>query len=81
MSYAKICDCCGKVFSKNKFETDFGDDKCGTVRGVCVMFEETDKHNATQNTSYPYYQKRRNAYFDLCDDCARDVVRMLRKEE
>ena len=88
MSYAKICDCCGNTFAKNTFEADFGDDKRGVVRGVCVMFEETDKRNTynyasyySESTSDAVVKKRRNAYLDLCDICARKIVGMLREEE
>lgn len=87
MSYAKVCDCCGNVFAKNTFEADFGDDNQGVVKGICIMFEETDKRNAysyashySDSTSNTVVKKRRNAYLDLCDDCARKIVGMLRKE-
>jgi hypothetical protein len=59
MAHAKICDRCGNVYGKNKYKADFGDNKYGTVKGVCVMFEETNRGLET----------RKNAYLDLCDDC------------
>lgn len=60
MAHAKICDRCGNVYGKNELSADFGSNKFGTVKGVCVMFAE---NNPDLN--------RKNAYLDLCDDCAR----------
>lgn len=64
MAFAKICDRCKEVYGKNSFIADFGDNKCGTVKGVCIMFEETSKRVEGD-------ELRRNAYFDLCDDCSK----------
>ena len=67
MAYAKICDRCGGVYAKNECKEDFGDDKFGTVKGICVMFEETDRRGGLKVDGI---EPRRNAYMDLCDDCA-----------
>ena len=69
MAYAKICDRCKNVYAKNNFVADFGDNKHGTVKGVCVMFEETDRKRAGSN--HEYTEVHKNAYLDLCDDCGK----------
>lgn len=77
MAIAKICDRCGNVYAKNTIEADFGDNKYGTVRGVIVMFEETDRRLPTYNED----DTRKNAYMDLCDSCATDIVSFLLKDK
>lgn len=66
MAHAKICDRCGGVYGKNEHRADFGDNKYGTVKGVCVMFTEagTDLN-------------RKNAYLDLCDTCGMLLTEFL----
>lgn len=66
MANAKICDRCNRVYPRNKFETEFDTDRCGTVKGICVMFKESSDN-----------QNRKNFYMDLCDDCARSLVAFL----
>lgn len=66
MAYAKICDRCKKVYAKNIFVADFGNNRHGTVKGVCVMFEEAGKQDDI-----------RNAYLDLCDDCGKELDNFL----
>lgn len=67
MANAKICDRCERVYPRNRFETEFDEDRGGTVKGVCVMFKESsDSPN------------RKNFYMDLCDDCARSLVEFLK---
>lgn len=75
MAYARICDRCGGVYGKNDHRADFGDNKYGTVKGVCVMFEETDRRGGL---SVDGIEPRRNAYLDLCNDCAKQLVDFLR---
>ena len=66
MANAKICDRCNRVYPRNKFETEFDTDRCGTVKGICVMFKESSDNS-----------NRKNFYMDLCDDCARSLVAFL----
>lgn len=58
MARAKICDRCGGVYGRNDYTSDFGQHKYGTVKGVCVMFDDVPPDG-------------KNAYMDLCDDCAK----------
>ena len=67
MARATICDRCGAVYGKNVHLTDFGLDKRGIVRGVCVMLDPIDIDTPTKN-----------AYMDLCSDCARKLDEFLR---
>ena len=67
MANAKICDRCERVYPRNRFETEFDEDRGGTVKGVCVMFKESsDSPN------------RKNFYMDLCDDRARSLAAFLK---
>lgn len=67
MALARICDRYGGVYAKNEVTADFGTNKYGVVKGVCVMFEETDRRSGIQVDGI---ETRKNAYLDLCDDCA-----------
>ena len=69
MALARICDRCKEVYGKNNFTADFGENKYGTVKGVCIMFEETDRRNG--GIYVEGVEPRKNAYFDLCDDCSK----------
>ena len=64
MAKAKICDRCGRVYGKNDYYAGFGPNKQGIVRGVCVMLDELPPDG-------------KNAYLDLCDDCAKHLVTFL----
>lgn len=64
MARAKICDRCGGVYGRNDYTGDFGPHKYGTVKGVCVMFDDV-------------LPDGKNAYMDLCDDCAKQLVTFL----
>lgn len=74
MAHAKICDRCGGVYGKNSHMEEFGPDKYGTVKGVCVMFEDTDRDTVAVNG----VMRRKNAYMDLCDDCAKQLSLFLK---
>lgn len=67
MAKAKICDRCGHVYGKNNYHAIFDVNKCGTVRGVCVMFEDLPPDG-------------KNAYMDLCDLCAEKLDLFLKGE-
>lgn len=75
MATARICDRCGGVYGKNTVEVNFGDNKYGVVRGVCVMFAETDK------SAPPCVEPRRNAYMDLCDSCTNKLALFLKDKD
>lgn len=67
MAKAKICDRCSAVYGKNDYHADFGYGKYGIVRGVCVMMDDLPPDG-------------KNAYMDLCDDCAKQLVVFLQNK-
>lgn len=68
MAKAKICDRCGNVYGKNDYTADFGPRKYGIVKGVCVMYDDVPPDG-------------KNAYMDLCDDCAKQLTIFLQNKE
>lgn len=68
MARVKICDRCGAVYGKNDYHADFGENKYGLVRGVCVMLGTVSLDG-------------KNAYMDLCDDCGHQLVTFLQYKE
>ena len=84
MATAKICDRCGGVYGKNTVQESFSEESWGTMRGICVMFEETDKfrksdplakYKASGDETRP---ERKNFYMDLCDDCCIQISEFIR---
>lgn len=67
MARAKICDRCGAVYGTNYQDANFGPNKNGIVKGVCLMFENLP-------------DDKKNVYMDLCDDCAKQLITFLQNE-
>lgn len=86
MATAKICDRCGNVYGKNTVLESFDEKSYGTMRGVCVMFEETDrfrkpdplaKYKSPNDETCP---DRKNYYMDMCDDCCNQISQFIRNK-
>lgn len=86
MATAKICDRCGNVYGKNTVLESFNEESWGTMRGLCVMFEETDKFR--KNDMLAKYTdpdaknrpERKNFYMDMCDDCCNQISQFIRNK-
>ena len=72
MAIAKICDRCAGVYANDEVHADFGDNKFGTIKGVCVMFKEASKDSVQRTFEPPH----RNAYLDLCPACS-EMLRLF----
>lgn len=75
MANAKICDRCGNVYGKNTVLESFTEESWGTMRGLCVMFEETDKFRKDDVLT-----NRKNYYMDMCDDCCNQISQFIRNK-
>lgn len=80
MATAKICDRCGNVYGKNTVQESFNEESWGTMRGVCVMFEETDKFRKGEIV-IAGAPVRKNHYMDLCDNCTKQISLFLRNKD
>lgn len=82
MATAKICDRCGGVYGRNAHYESFNDESYGTVRGVCVMFEETDKFRKNNSIVVDGIRPMpKNHYVDLCDECSKQLTLFLRDKD
>lgn len=79
MAHAKICDRCGGVYGKNTNNEDFGPQRYGTVKGICVMFEDVNRDDSAVVVNG--IERRRNAYMDLCDDCVKKITLLLKDKD
>lgn len=86
MANAKICDRCGNVYGKNTILESFSEESFGTLRGLCIMFEETDKFRKSDpfakytSSGDEVRHERKNYYMDLCDDCCNQISQFIRNK-
>lgn len=80
MATAKICDRCGNVYGKNTVLENFNEESWGTMRGLCVMFEETDKFRKNPFIDDQSRPDRKNFYMDMCDDCCNQISQFIRNK-
>lgn len=80
MATAKICDRCGNVYGKNTVLESFNEESWGTMRGLCVMFEETDRFRKSNPLIDEPRPDRKNYYMDMCDDCCNQISQFIRNK-